>query len=372
MTGRFVITAFAGALLSVSSCVKVETDGRAVPANPIAFEVVKDHVRRSAAPSTKAVIEYGKNKTFISSAFFLPLGQSWDDSDAGNNPYRNSAEVYIDEAEISCVGANPDGTGGVWKDKDNIYYWPVTGGLTFFAYAPSDLKGNGISVSAANGVEYRGWKAREDKLSCDLMVAELAKDRIGNTAGQYFNYGVPMLFKHKLTEVRFVAGVERVENNVWIKELVIKNIYREADYVQGNSADGTWKNRKDVDTVRLFYRENGAVKLSTAETVLMPAAFPEMLMIPQNLSANTVANENGIVREEPIIEIKYYMDDLSEPLRTATLKFSDIRSYVWAMGTKVKYSFTFGETGLPIMFNPPVVDIWSTGGEFDITIGGDE
>lgn len=346
MTGRFVITAFAGALLSVSSCMKVETDRSGVPVNAITFEVVDDGIKPSSRVRTKAA--FPETSTFISSAFLLPEGQSWDGTDADGKPYRENASAYIDGAEISY-----DGT--VWKDAKAVHYWPGTGGLTFFAYAPSDLTentaGTGVSITAAEGVQYTGWRAEKDAHSCDFMVAEPAKDRTDNTV-TYYRTGVPMLFRHALAQIQFVANMETDKNTVYVEKLTLKNIYMEADYVQGSSSAGNWGNRKEPSAYVLFSSPT-PTKLTTAETVLMPDGMTDMLMIPQNLSERLADDENGVKRDAPLIEIVYYTGEHSDANRkTATIKFTDIRSYVWEMGVRMKYTITFGNVDIPILFDP--------------------
>lgn len=346
MTGRFVITAFAGVLLSVSSCMKVETDRSGIPANVITFEVVDDGIKPSSRVRTKAA--FPETSTFISSAFLLPEGQSWDGTDADGKLYRESASAYIDCAEISY-----DGT--VWKDAKAVHYWPGTGGLTFFAYAPSGMPknnaGTGVSITPAEGVQYKGWRAEKDAHSCDFMVAEPAKDRTGNTV-TYYRTGVPMLFKHALAQIQFVANVETDKDVVYVEKLTLKNIYKEADYVQVRSGAGSWGNRAEPSGYELFSSPTPK-KLITAETVLMPEGLPDMLMIPQNLSERTVADENGVKRDAPVIEIIYYTGEPSDANRkTATIKFTDIRSYVWEMGVRMKYTITFGNLDIPILFTP--------------------
>lgn len=361
MTGRFVITAFAGALLSVSSCMKVDTDRSGVPANVITFEVVDDGIKPSSRVRTKAAFQ--ETSTFISSAFLLPEGQSWDGTAADGKPYRESASPYIDCAEISY-----DGT--VWKDAEAVHYWPGTGGLTFFAYAPSSLlkntAGTGVSIAPETGVQYIGWRAENDALSCDFMVAEPAKDRTDNAVGYYSN-GVPMLFRHALAQIQFVANVETDKDVVYVEKLTLKNIYKEADYVQGSSGAGSWGNRTEPSDYELFSSPTPK-KLATEETVLMPEGL-DMLMIPQNLSERTVPDENGVKRNAPVIEIVYYTGEPSDANRkTATIKFTDIRSYVWEMGVRMKYTITFGNVDIPILFTPAPGD-WNDDNTATLPIG---
>lgn len=370
MTGRFVIfSAFAGAvaLLSVSSCVKVETDGETVPANAISYQVVNCNMKSPdvEAPSTKAgATVFDDKSTFISGAYHLPEGRTWDAD-------KDGAIVYISPVEISKAG-------NVWKDKDNVYYWPESGSLTFFAYTPSSLAQasgtwNGVSITTS-GVSYKGWVADGDNLKCDFMVAVPAKDKSSNSH-EYYSDGVPMLFKHKLTQIQFVAFVEKddpdtVDDDVYIEKLTLTNIYRSGDFTQAGSDEGAWSNRTSPAKYVLFETES-PVQLTTSETKLMPEGLETMLMLPQNLSALAADDENiGVERSTPEIVISYYQGSTDEADRKeGRVKFTDIRSYLWAMGTSVKYSISFGDTGYPILFDPSV-NTWADGEGIGLIVGG--
>ena len=370
-----IISVFAGAvfLLSASSCVKVEADRDSVPAETISYQVVNCRLKAPASEdfSTKAGTNpFDDNKKFISSAYLLPEGLNWDDMDADGNLYRNSASVYIDGAEISKNGA-------VWRDASKSYYWPKSGSLTFFAYAPSYLPeasgtGNGVSISKA-GVSYKGWEAKDDRLKTDFMAAVPAKDKSSNSFA-YYSDGVPMLFKHKLAQIQFVAFVEKddagTDDDIYIESLVLTNIYRRGDFSQSNTDDGAWSNRSDAGEYVLF-KPDSPVQLSTDELALMPSGLETMLMIPQNLSALAADDISvGVSRTTPEIVITYYQGTTSvSDKKTARATFESIRSYLWEMGTTIKYSITFGDTGYPILFDPSVNE-WSDGDSPGLIVGG--
>lgn len=370
-----IIAAFACAavFLSVSSCVKVETDRAAVPAETISYQVVNCKLK-SPEIETRATQPFADDAKFISTAYILPAGQSWDGKGADGILYRNSADVFIDAAEISKVDAGA-GT-AVWKDPLNSYYWPKNGGsLTFFAYTPSGLQkasgtGNGVSITTS-GVSYKGWTADGDYLKTDFMAAVPAKDKTANETGVYYNEGVPMLFKHKLALVQFVAFVEKDDaDDIYVESLSITNIYEKGDFAQNNTDEGAWRNRSNPKEY-VLYKPDAPEKLSTAELKCMPSGYESLLMVPQNLSALAADDsEVGVKRAAPEIKITYYKGttDASDR-KTASIKFEDIRSYRWTMGTAIKYSISFGDTGYPILFDPSV-NPWGDNQGADIVVGG--
>lgn len=376
MTNSTVILKFfvgAAFFLSVSACVRVDADRETVPAKNISYQVVNCRLNSPEVEkaATKAETKpFDDNDRFISSAYWLPAGQAWDDKDGEGNFYRNSASVYIDKAEISK-------NGDVWKDASKSYYWPKNGSLTFFAYAPSDLTaasgtGNGVSLSSG-GVSYKGWEASGDRLKCDFMAAVPAKDKFSNVH-EYYSDGVPMLFKHKLAQIQFVAFVEKdepgIDDDIYIERLALTNIYSVGDFAQNNTDEGAWSNRS-ATTDYVLYQTDTPEKLSTDELALMPAELKTMLMIPQNLSALDADDISiGVSRKAPEIVITYYhgTKDASDR-KTVSTTFENIRSYLWSMGTTVKYSISFGKTDIPILFDPSVNN-WSDGDGYGLTVGG--
>lgn len=369
-----ILKFFVGAafFLSVSACVRVDADRETVPAKNISYQVVNCRLNSPEVEkaATKAETKpFDDNDSFISSAYWLPAGQAWDDKDGEGNFYRNSASVYIDKAEISK-------NGDVWKDASKSYYWPKDGSLTFFAYAPSYLPeasgtGNGVSISNA-GVSYKGWEAKDDRLKTDFMAAVPAKDKSRNT-NEYYSAGVPMLFKHKLAQIQFVAFAEKddesIDDDIYIESLVLTNIYSVGDFAQNNTDEGAWSNRSQP-TEYVLYQTDTPVKLPTTELKLMPSGLETMLMIPQNLSALAVDDPNlGVHRFTPEINITYYKGSIDSGKKTEKVKFEDIRSYLWSMGTTVKYSISFGDTDIPILFDPSVNN-WSDGDGIGLIVGG--
>lgn len=350
MSGRKVIyAALAGALLSVS-CMKVETDSAGVPPESISFDVLGDALKTPSVGGTRA--EFSTEETFVSTAFFLPEGQSWDGIGPDNVPYRKGAIAQIDAAEISY-----DANDGCWREAGKIHFWPANGTLSFYAYYPSGLPvrsgsdASGVAITPADGVKYDGWVAEGDKLKTDFMVAVPAKDRTSNGSTK----GVPVLFRHKLSQIQFAAYVENENEEVYVEKIVLRNIYGSGDYSQGTSDDGAWSGRKlpSAADYYVLVPDNPSARLSTDETVLKFGGLGQLLMIPQDLSERVADEVIGEQRQAPEVYVEYYYGPRVEANRkSATLKFSEIRSYVWPMGARLKYSISFGYTDNPIMFRP--------------------
>lgn len=214
---------FAAAAVALAACAKNEV----IPVNSGENQEITFNV----APKTKADPaldndghkEFGKGNVFASWAYYLPGTVKWDKKDGDNTTDPITPALYIDGAEIS--NTKPDGMDGIWKDKDNTYYWPKNGSLTFFAYSlnKGDLiltggdshLGCDVSTGIAGAIDLNA------NPNTDFLVAEIAKDQTGNVQQAHFTNGVPTLFKHRLSSVAFAIKTGDHYTN---KEFKLTNI----------------------------------------------------------------------------------------------------------------------------------------------------
>lgn len=243
-------------LLSVS-CTKIDQK----------LPQVKQEITFQTASYTKAIVGLETDKKFISYAYYLQDELLWASD-------KNSAFLYINGATISY-------SGGVWKDTEHANYWPLTGKLTFFAWtdntsAPS-INGTELSVNPANGYVINGYSTAENP-NKDLMLAEIAKDKEGNTHTYYTN-GVPAVFKHILSKFEFEAKLGEVDENVGfrIKSIVFEGLDQRANY--NEAAAILWDNRSDKGNITMFDNPSGfeltneAQDLETTNSILIPQSI---------------------------------------------------------------------------------------------------
>ena len=325
MYRRLPILAFFA--LSLTCCTKNEQHGGWVDHAEIRYQVIKG--------STKAKMsEYPKDIPFVSSAWYLPLGQSWKD-------HKSDAQPYISEAVISY-----DQDKGAFK-SNTPYYWPKKGSLTFMAYSPSS-KSDKIQITKDKGVEVTGWATNGSDKRIDLMVADIVKDKSANGTS-YGMVGVPIVFRHILSKVAVTAFIEDGVSGkeIYLNRIIFRNVYGKADF---NGSE--WTNRGEVHKVD--NKLTPAIKLGIDKTHIIET----MLLIPQSLSA---VGTRGNVE----MEIHYTINGIDEKVTISLNK----HGAAWERGKYTEYQIIFGTSDHPIDFGGSVSD-WTGYGNTDIVIGG--
>lgn len=326
MYRRLPILAFFA--LSLTCCTKNEQHGGWVDHAEIRYQVIKG--------STKAKMsEYPKDIPFVSSAWYLPLGQSWKD-------HKSDAQPYISEAVISY-----DQDKGAFK-SNTPYYWPKKGSLTFMAYSPESGK---IQITK-DGVVVTDWATNGSDKRIDLMVADIVKDKSANGTS-YGMVGVPIVFRHILSKVAVTAFIEKEEpgKEIYLNRIIFRNVYGKADF---NGAE--WTNRGDVHDVDNTLTP--AIKLGIDKTHIIET----MLLIPQSLSA---VGTRGNVEMEIYYTIK---DNGVSKNENVTISLNK-HGAAWERGKYTEYQIIFGTSDHPIDFGGSVSD-WTGYGNTDIVIGG--
>ena len=341
---RIITTSLAAAsLLLAAACAKVGTLPEAVPAQALSYEVIQDK------PDTKAV--YDTSVPFVSYAWFLPSGKRWDSDKADAKP-------YIEGATISY-------NSGRWLDPNTTYYWPKQGSLTFRAYSPAAMPaGTDISVSAASGVELKGWKLNATtNQGTDFMVAKISQDQKANavTAG---HLGVPTVFMHKLAKISVRASLAKPFESgsskfIKIHKLTLRHIYTKATF---SESEDKWHSRSEVEDIVIYENAAGLELTINAHTLA-----DGLLLIPQHLSA-VPATGLEAQREGPLLTLEYsdeggtHSDDYSF--------VGNIHSYIWNKGQHIRYGIVFGTEEEPIDFNAGV-GTWTDGDSNNVNIGQD-
>ena len=189
----------AAAVVALAACSKNEVLPSSSINNEISFNV---------APRTKALptgqIEFNKDLTFQTYAYYLPDGQTWASHTA-------TPQTYIDNAKIQFVDPQ-------WKNATHTYYWPKQGKLTFLSWTAVKedwTSGGKLGVNYAttdatcahdSGLKF-SFNAETDK-NKDILVADIAADKNANES-VYLATGVPTLFKHQLSYVVFKVRTDK-------------------------------------------------------------------------------------------------------------------------------------------------------------------
>ena len=329
-----VLTYLALALLL--SCTRIEVQDWE-PQSLVAYNVVS-----STAAQTKATTAFPITSTFMSSAYQLNSGQSWDSNYA-------SSTLKFGPEEVKYMGT-------YWS-TDKKHFWEDGKTLTFFSYAPASLSSLGLTISN-EGVSVNAWDVTDDSMKDkQILVADIAKDKVKNESFAGFT-GVPTHFRHKLSKVSIrlaKSTFSEADEKIYVTKLSIGSYYAKADFKKGGTDAESWTNlQKKVTETVLYEAATGKLLSTDAFWVL------DNVMIPQTLTADSYLT----ISYKSVKSGGTYDED------TVTLYFMrDFRSGIWAIGTHVTYTLKVGVGMFPIQFEASA-DAWipSPGGTTGIEI----
>lgn len=316
-----VLTYLALALLL--SCTRIEVQDWE-PQSLVAYNVVS-----STAAQTKATTAFPTTSTFMSSAYQLDSGQSWDSNYA-------SSTLKFGPEEVKYMGT-------YWS-TDVKHFWEDSKTLTFFSYAPASLSSLGLTISK-EGVSVDGWDVTDDSKKDKLiLVADVAKDKVKNESFAGFT-GVPTHFRHKLSKVSIrlaESTFAEADEKIYVTKLSIGSYYAKADFKKGGTDAESWTNL-DKSVIETVLYENATGKLLSDEFWVL-----DNVMIPQTLTADSYLTisyksvKSGVTNDEGPVTL-YFM--------------KDFRSGIWAIGTHVTYTLKVGAGMFPIQFEASA-DAW--------------
>ena len=309
-----VLTYLALALLL--SCTRIEVQDWE-PQSLVAYNVVS-----STAAQTKATTAFPTTSTFMSSAYQLDSGQSWDSNYA-------SSTLKFGPEEVKYMGT-------YWSTDDK-HFWEDGKTLTFFSYAPASLSSLGLTISN-EGVSVNAWDVTDDsKKDRLILVADIAKDKVKNESFAGFT-GVPTHFRHKLCKVSIrlaKSTFSEADENIYVTKLSIGSYFTKADFKKGGTDAESWTNLRNKVTETVLYKDAAGKLLSDEFWVL------DNVMIPQTLTADSYLT----------ISYKSVKPGVTDDEDTVTLYFmKDFRSGIWAIGTHVTYTLKVGVGMFPIQF----------------------
>ena len=343
------------AVAALAACSKNEV----VPA--VSGENVE--ISYKVAPRTKADPQaFDTKNVFASWAYYLPSGKKW------ATDYKD-AKIYIGkEAE---EGVTISYGNNVWKDQTASHYWPKEGNLTFFAYSLNsssltDKSGTDTYFTCLNHESQYGIFGSlnlNTNPNTDFLVADIASDKTANEKVYNFN-GVPTLFKHKLSRVKFAVrkksdypGATITLNSITFKNLVYGMTYSQfrkdaskviiPDYMYPGTA------RSDQEYTKTDFE----VSASTAFAPVPDANEVRYIYIPQNFKDITDADKIATIEVKYTVTLKKGTSETDKGISetyTKTLNVKDIFDS-WEIGKRYTFNLIFS---LDEINWAPGVDDW--------------
>lgn len=321
------------AVAALAACSKNEV----VPA--VSGENVE--ISYKVAPRTKANPQaFDTHNVFASWAYYLPSGK-WD----ANWEVRKDAKPYIGEEHVGSTISYKD---GVWKDQNTSYYWPKGGKLTFFAYS---LNSNTLRnqdhtdtffycENDENAYGISGILNLEAHPNTDFLVADIATDKTTNESKYNFT-GVPTLFKHRLSRIKFAVKkkADYANATITLNSITFNKLINGMTYTQFHkSGDGfsEYMNTDKASRSTQVYTQTNFEVASTEFVSIPDANEVRYIYIPQDFE--NVTDESKIAT----IEVKYtvtYKNGISENC-TKTLNVKNIFNS-WEMGKRYTFNLIF-------------------------------
>ena len=353
---------FAAAAVALAACAKNEV----IPVNSGENQEITFNV----APKTKADPQtFNTGNVFASWAYYLPKDKTWDAN------WKEAVE-YIGTEH---VGSTISYVGNVWKDANTTYAWPHEGSLTFFAYSLNSNKLTDPSVAGGSFLYCEKFDAGTDNTkvdqygitgtidldankNVDFLVADIAFDKTANESKYNFN-GVPTLFRHRLSKVKFAIKkkFDYPNTTITLNSITFNHLNHAMHYAQFQKDKVTGKFQEVVvpsgtRTSQVYTASDVVVTSTTDHVAIADNEEVRYIYVPQVFK--------GVTGEDKIatIDVEYTVVQIIGTTTitkkyTKTLKVMDIFDS-WEMGKKytIKLTFTLDE----ILWAPAVED-WVDG-----------
>lgn len=328
------------AVAALAACSKNEV----VPA--VSGENVE--ISYKVAPRTKADPQaFDTKNVFASWAYYLPSGKNWETN-------FKEAQIYI--GKDGEEGATISYGNSVWKDQTASYYWPKEGNLTFFAYSLNsssltDKSGTDTHFTCLNHDSQHGIFGTlnlDTHPNTDFLVADIAKDKTANENVYNFN-GVPTLFKHKLSRVKFAVrkksdypGATITLNSITFKNLVNGMTYTQYqnDEAKGIIPDymypGTARSNQEYTTTDFEVSSTAFVPVPDANEV-------RYIYIPQDFKGVTETDKIATIEVKYTVTLKKGTSETDKGISetyTKTLNVKDIFDS-WKIGKRYTFNLIF-------------------------------
>lgn len=398
------------AILAVTTCAFIgcsKNEVRSISDNPQAVRFLPLNGKHS----TKGMVDgttYPADLPFGTLAYYLPREKNWDANMADATLY-----IPISKVENKTLAAS----GSVWEVDGKEYYWPKSGGLTFFAYSPFSYQETGgvdldiERLSGNDGIQIVNYDVNAHQ-DTDFMVADIAKDKKENEnqpGGILYN-GVPIVFHHKLSQIvginfltvitnttgtgpalvehdyahghSEIAGDLKAGDIVFkLKKVEVRNLYTKGTYgythTNATSVTDHWMTHAEKENYHWFDKEtapeafDGNTKFNLTYKTHNATRNAYLLVLPQPLITPGTTTPKTT---DPLIHIEYQVLTYSDNIHYSTEDVSeDVYLYnihesanAIEMNKKITYNFKINLADRKIYWAPSVAD-WE-GVTYDNTV----
>jgi len=301
------------------------------------------------APRTKADPQaFDTKNVFASWAYYLPSGKNWSE----NWDVRKDAKPYIGEEH---VGSTISYKGGVWKDQTTSYYWPKGGKLTFFAYS---LNSNTLPnqdhsdtffycENDENAYGISGMLNLDTHPNTDFLVADIATDKTTNESKYNFT-GVPTLFKHRLSRIKFAVKkkADYANATITLNSITFNKLINGMTYSQFHKSGDGFSEYMNTDQASRSIQEYTKTDFEVASTefVSIPDANEvRYIYIPQNFQNVTNAEKIATIEVKYTVTLKKGTSETDKGISETYIKTLNVKDIFnsWEMGKRYTFNLIF-------------------------------
>lgn len=327
------------AVAALAACSKNEV----VPA--VSGENVE--ISYKVAPRTKADPQaFDTHNVFASWAYYLPSGKNWSD----NWDVRKDAKPYIGEEFVGSTISHKD---GVWKDQTTSYYWPKGGKLTFFAYS---LNSNTLRnqdhtdtffycENDENAYGISGILNLDAHPNTDFLVADIATDKTTNESKYNFT-GVPTLFKHRLSRIKFAVKkkADYANATITLNSITFNKLINGMTYTQFNkSGDGfsEYMNTEKASRSTQVYTQTNFEVASTEFVSIPESNEVRYIYIPQNFK--DITDNIATIEVKYTVTFKKGASETDKGISETYIKTLNVKNIFdsWDMGKRYTFNLIF-------------------------------
>lgn len=348
------------AVAALAACSKNEV----VPA--VSGENVE--ISYKVTPRTKADPQaFNTDNVFASWAYYLPSGKNWSD----NWDVRKDAKPYIGEEH---VGSTISYKGGVWKDQETSYYWPKGGKLTFFAYSLNsntllnqdytDTYFHCLNTEDAYGIS--GSLNLDTHPNTDFLVADISSDKTANETSYYNVNGVPTLFKHRLSRIKFAvkkkagyANATITLNSITFNKLINGMTYTQFHKSGDSFSEYMFSPEFTSRSTQVYTQTN--FEVASTEFVSIPDANEvRYIYIPQDFKNVTNADKVATIEVKYTVTLKKGTSETDKGISETYIKTLNVKNIFdsWDMGKRYTFNLIFS---LDEIKWAPAVGDWEDG-----------
>lgn len=329
------------AVAALAACSKNEV----VPA--VSGENVE--ISYKVAPRTKADPQaFDTKNVFASWAYYLPSGKSWSE----NWDVRTVAKPYIGEEHVGSTISYKD---GVWKDQNTSYYWPKGGKLTFFAYS---LNSNTVHnqdytdtffycENDENAYGISGILNLDTHPNTDFLVADIAKDKTTNERNYNFT-GVPTLFKHRLSRIKFAVKkkADYANATITLNSITFNKLINGMTYTQFHKSGDGFSEYMNTDRASRSIQEYTKTDFEVASTEFAPipdANEVRYIYIPQNFKDITDADKIATIEVKYTVTLKKGTSETDKGISETYIKTLNVKDIFdsWEIGKRYTFNLIF-------------------------------